>query len=196
MTRWLSIVCFALSAVGFALTTYVFSDWNQAPADLPLPGPGYSVAEPFHLATGGKFELRASVPVMVADREVGTPPSPPPIPTNLRLVIEQGEITKVDMPIVEMGHMGRYVFGKVDSYVARPVVTLPRGDYVIRLTGLGNAVAPRGGAMLSLERAGDPTTAVLLSGLTRMASACAFVLGLGLLPWRAWRGKEGAPARV
>src|SRR5262245_49588287 len=52
-----------LSSLAFAAALYWNSDWNWAPVQIPLPGPGLTVDEPFEIATSGTYRFEAMVPI-------------------------------------------------------------------------------------------------------------------------------------
>jgi hypothetical protein len=59
----IAVVALALSSLAFAGALYWTSAWNWAPVEIPLPGPGLAVEEPFDIATPGTFRFEASVPI-------------------------------------------------------------------------------------------------------------------------------------
>jgi hypothetical protein len=175
-----------LSAIGFAMVAYVFSDGNQVPLNVPLPAAGHSVAMPFHLGTAGRFKLEATVPVL--DPDAVLPVNHAPMPIHLRLVVEQGGTPVAHVSIPIMHRTGAFVFGNVALYTAQPFVALPRGDLVARITGLEDSVLPEGGAMISLKRVpqhADPAGASLMAGLVRLLSWSFLVLGFMCMSWSA-----------
>ena len=185
MTRLLSTLFFALAAIGFALTSYVFSDWNIRPCALPLPGPGYAVASPFIITTSGKFQLEADVPRPSNYKEPVALPELPPIPVDLRLQIEQSGKSVADIHVTSLRHVGTYSFGNVDLYSAQPAVQLTRGEYEIRLAAQGPTPAPVGGAIVYFSRVSHPTEAFLAASFVRWASWAAFMAAVALLLWGA-----------
>ena len=185
MARHLATFCFAIAAFGFALTSYVFSDWNTRPAVLPLPGPGHAVASPFYITTSGKFRLEVEVPRPAGYREPVSLPELPAIPVSLRLQIGQAGRSVADVHVTSLRNTGSYAFGNVDLYGAEPAVQLPRGEYDIRLTAQGQTPAPVGGAIVYFSRATHPTEAFLVAAFVRWVSWAAFIAAVVLLLWGA-----------
>ena len=185
MARLLATLCFALAAVGFALTSYVFSDWNIRPATLPLPGSGHAVASPFSITTSGEFRLEVEVPRPADYKEPVSLPELPAIPVSLRMQIEQSGRSAANLFITSLRHAGAYSFGNVDFYYAEPAIRLPRGEYDIRLVALEPAPSPVGGAIVHFSRVSRPTEAFLAAAFVRWVSWAALIAGVVLFLWSA-----------
>jgi hypothetical protein len=185
MTRHLATLFFALSALGFALTSYVFSNWNTRPAALPLPGSGYAVASPFIIATSGKFRLEVEVPRPANYKEPVSLPELPAIPVSLRLQINQAGKSVADLHVTTLRNTGSYAFGNIDFYRAEPVLQLARGEYDIRLAAQEQTPAPVGGAIVYLSRVSQSTETFLAAAFVRWGSWAGFIAGVILLLWGA-----------
>lgn len=195
MARLLSTLCFALAAIGFALTSYVFSDWNFRPAILPFPGPGHAVATSFNITTSGTFRLEFDVPRPADYEESVDMPNLPPIPVDLRLQVEQSGKSIADIHVTSLRQMGEYAFGNIDMYVAQPAVPLARGEYDVRLTAQGSTPAPVGGAIVYFSRDTPDTEAFLAASFVRWASWAAFIAAVAFFLWGARPNKSSKRTR-
>ncbi len=181
--RWVSLSCLVASAVFFALSLYVFGEWNQSPVTLPLPGPGLVVATPFSITTAGSFRLEATVPVKIDPSEVALTDLPP-VNCLLDLQIEGADGFKIHQPITSFEYGGQFGFGNTDIYVSKPINLPHGGDYTFRISNQGSApVFGQSGALISFERFERPTESFLLAGLVRLLAWIMLALGIVGATW-------------
>lgn len=167
--RALRIIAFALlagSGVAFATVVYVNNQWNWEPAQVPLPGPGLAVADPFEITTGGKFTIDVTAPV--ADKPGFGLPESPPAACQLDVQIDGPNAFHATIPIVQFRSSGGYPAGKTESFSSDKYFELSRGSYDFRLTNRGTTT-PFGdrGATVSLTRFEQPTEFYLQGVLLR-----------------------------
>ena len=179
MTRALRVGAFLLlaaSAGAFALSTYVTSDSNWRPVDLPLPGPGLETATPFAITTSGKFRLEVTALAPVNAAELST--DPPSVGCDLEIHVSRDGRVVARQAITVLEYAGEYRFGKTYEFVG-PTLRLSRGQYELRLTNHGSTDPFGGrGAAVSLSRFEGPTEAYLRSMLVRFLGWSALVVGL------------------
>lgn len=167
--RALRIIAFAVlvgSALAFATVVYVNDQWNWEPVQVPIPGPGLAVADPFEITTGGRFAIDATVPV--ADKPGFGLPESPPVACQLDVQIDGPNALRATIPIVQFRSSGGYPAGKTESFSSGKYFELSRGRYDFRLTNRGTTT-PFGdrGATVSLTRFERPTEFYLQGVLLR-----------------------------
>jgi hypothetical protein len=152
-------ILLASSALCFALSLYVFGDWNNRPVALPMPAPGLQVAAPFNVATSGAFQLRITIP-MTQNVSAGLPVQAP-IFACLRMTINGPDGFKKEESIKYLHSSGHYEYGKLDFFESAPVSLPSRGDYDLRLQNCDSpSAAYHYGAMVEFIRKGNPTDAI------------------------------------
>jgi len=164
------------SSLAFAAAFYFASDWNWAPAQLPVPGPGLAVEVPFEITTPGKFHIEARVPVRTRDIAIEDLPM---VSCRLDISIELDDSsTRQTFVITEFRAGGR---GALDEYYARPEVTLKRGSYVLTVRNAASLspFASTGG-MLTFTRFMHPTEFYLQGVLLRGIGFGGLLLGISL----------------
>jgi len=172
--RALSLFSLLISALSFAATTYIETDSNWRPVELPLPGPGLEVGTAFDIVTAGRFELEMEVPQ-------GKTPSAeiPPVRCDLQLTLDGPSAFRVVRRITLLEHIGEYGFGKINLYSSPPIELPRRGAYEIRLANHGTQpVFGDLGAMVILTRYEKPTEAYLRGVLLRGTGWSALAFGL------------------
>jgi hypothetical protein len=174
------------SSCAFASAFYFASDWNWAPAVLPLPGPGLEVQVRFEITTSGKFRLQATVPTASPTTAIEDLPT---VPCRLEM-----SVARPDSPagrsiaITSFHSIGR---GEFDLYAADPELTLSRGEYVLTLRNLGpSAPFSDKGVMLELTRFFHPTEFYLQGVLLRGLGWFGLVSGVIVAACAAMRSSE------
>jgi hypothetical protein len=175
ISRLLSASLLTLSALAFAGSVYIASERNWTPATLPLPGPGLRVDDSFHLATGGKLQFEASVPISAIGDGVHLPDLPP-IACDLEAQIRRRGGAKRVVRIRRFEYSGR---GTTESYSSEPAIELGRGTYELSVLNRGTTeIFGQSGAVLTLTRFEHPTEAYLQGVLLRGVGWCALAAGL------------------
>lgn len=176
--RWLvvsSIILLTIAALCFAMTTYVITDFNWRPVEMPIPGAGRTIVAPFEITTGGRFMLEAAVPSAEKEPDAAWPEK---LNCNFELRIHNRYAFQLTKQIRSLSHSGS---AGVQYYTAEDIA-LPRGeDYQLELksTGPNPFFAERGG-MITLTRFERTTETFLLGGLLRSGGWTSLVIGLAL----------------
>jgi hypothetical protein len=172
--RILAAVAFGLSSLAFAGAFYWASDWNWAPLQVPLPGPGLVVEETFKITTSGKFELEASVPVTRSTSAVNDPQV---VPCRIEASVTHNGAVSTKIVVSEFRASGR---GSMDTFTGEPArIDLTPGSYVLKVRNAGSS-QPFGdrGALLRLTRFVHPTEFYLQGVILRALGWCGLVLGV------------------
>jgi hypothetical protein len=177
--RWIAFLALASSAVSFATVYYVRSDSNWTPVQLPMPGAGLAVAEPFLITTAGKFILEVTVPTAFPTKAPAGLSPQPPINCKLRLQIEGPFGLKIERSIVRLEHAGSYEFGGVSMYDSDSL-TLPKaGLYTFRLLNEGEIQLLRDhGGEVTLTRFANPTDWYIKFALLRAIAWGLLIIGV------------------
>ena len=129
--KWIAaagVICgFFLLCVRFT----VGSDTNWCPTTLPFPNAGVVVSYPFHIASGGRFELEAISPISTGNSSI---PAIQQASCDLTLIISNERGFAVERHTKSLRHSARNVFCRLDYFVSDPIDLPKRGDYVIHVT--------------------------------------------------------------
>jgi hypothetical protein len=183
--RRLAFLTLCCGAATFVVTTYIVSLQNTVPAYLALPGPGYRVASPFHIYSGGKFVLSVAVPMRRPfDSSAITLLPESPIKCDLLADIRGPGGLKHTSSIKALTYEGSAEGCNLNHYEYGSFNLPRRGDYVLEIANQGPSALDARGALISIERSytGDPSShavgIVFLHLLGWLLLACGLCLSI------------------
>jgi len=133
---WLA---FAFLVLGIICLRYSYTRGsleNGNPINLPFPGYGLIVADPFHIENGGRFDVRLIVPIADDNTSVGML-TVPPIKSNLKITIysqNEERAFKNSQYIKEFKHYGDGGFSRINLFKGATIELPRRGDYAIEIS--------------------------------------------------------------
>ena len=163
-----SVVSLLIACGAFIIATYVDTDWNREPIQLPLPAAGVEVSSFFQISTPGSFHLRVETPAIAAEQNDAA--------CNLLVVIASSSGRRIAMHVDHLRLAGS--MGRIELWESQALRILRPGDYDISLSNRGATLFADRGAMVILEREYPPTETYLRMSLTRGLGWLALVVGV------------------
>jgi len=165
-----------ISAICFATLIDLGNDWNWSPVQIPFPGPGLEVCEPFRISSAGEFRLGVSLPRINPASPIDSPPLPD-IHCDLQLEIKSQDGSMIRQSIKKLHPIGDSP-GPMDDYRAEPLALPHSGDYTFCLRNQGESeFLCKQGAGIIFSRFQKSTEWVLRNVFLRAVGWTFLVLG-------------------
>jgi hypothetical protein len=147
----IAMVCALVASAGLLRFSYLHgAEENYIPVRLPYPGVGLTVADSFHIASGGRFSVQVVAPATQTERSANY--DYPRINTHLAVDVTGLDGFRAGHTVMWM-HRGSWS-STLDTFSDDYLMVLPSpGDYDIALTSLGrDARFTERGAIVELMR--------------------------------------------
>jgi len=189
MSKFVAIVALMLSAIGFAASLHMQRTMWGTSVTLPLPPEGYSVASTFKLASPSQFKIEVQVPSLSTGKiPMGDKPALA-VDLDVRLERNAGKLIEIRPTLRHGGEIG---LSQLDLYFSDPI-SLPSGEYVLRVKTLSASPSAPASALLTLSPVLDQSGRLIAIDLLRIVGWIFLVIGVVATAVGSWPNNSFKP---